>query len=115
MPSFVSGQIAALGPFFHDALGGAVTTIAASVAAFAIGIVLGSILLVVRLHGGRVLAGLGLVYVHGVRRTPALFPMLGGDHVLPSGAQLPPSPLPARPLPLPVNTPPHRFHVLRAA
>ncbi len=115
MPSFVSTQIATLGPFFHDVLGGAAITIVASIVAFAIGIVLGSILLLARLHGGRVLASLVLAYVSVIRGTPALIQMLVAYYVLPSVLNLPLSPLQAGILALAMNTAAYVSEILRGS
>jgi len=115
MPSFVSTQIATLGPFFHDVLGGAAITIVASIVAFAIGIVLGSILLSARLHGGRVLASLVLAYVSVIRGTPALIQMLVAYYVLPSILNLPLSPLQAGILALAMNTAAYVSEILRGS
>jgi polar amino acid transport system permease protein len=115
MPSFVSAQIATLGPFFHDVLGGAAITIVASIVAFAIGIVLGSILLLARLHGGRVLASLVLAYVSVIRGTPALIQMLVAYYVLPSILNLPLSPLQAGILALAMNTAAYVSEILRGS
>jgi polar amino acid transport system permease protein len=115
MPSFVSEQIATLGPFFHDVLGGTAITISASIVAFAIGLVLGSILLVVRLYGGRALAWLVLAYVSVIRGTPALIQMLVAYYVLPSVLNLPLSPLQAGILALAMNTAAYVSEILRGA
>ena len=115
MLSFVSAQIAALGPFFHDVLGGALITIAASAVAFAIGIVFGSILLVARLLGGRVLAWLVVGYVSVIRGTPALIQMMVAYYVLPAVLNLPLSPLEAGILALAMNTGAYVSEILRGA
>ena len=91
----LSGLIAALGPFLQDVAEGAVTTIAASVAAFVLGVAIGSLLLPVRQHGGRALAAVVILYVSVIRGTPALIQMLVAYYVLPSVLNLPLSPLQA--------------------
>ena len=115
MFSFLSDQIATLGPFLHDVAAGAVITIAASVAAFALGIVIGALLLLVRQHGGRVLASLVIVYVSVIRGTPALIQMLVAYYVLPAVLNLPLSPLQAGVLALALNAAAYVSEILRGA
>ena len=111
----LSSQLAALGPFLHDVAEGTVTTIAASVAAFVLGIVIGSLLLLVRQHGGRTLAGVVIVYVSVIRGTPALIQMLVAYYVLPAVLNLPLSPLQAGILALALNTAAYVSEILRGA
>jgi polar amino acid transport system permease protein len=111
----LSGLIAALGPFLHDVAEGAATTIAASVVAFALGVVIGSLLLLVRQHGGRALAVVVIFYVSVIRGTPALIQMLVAYYVLPSVLHLPLSPLQAGILALALNTAAYVSEILRGA
>ncbi|MDN7182996.1 amino acid ABC transporter permease [Caballeronia sp. SEWSISQ10-4 2] len=111
----LSSQLAALGPFLHDVAEGAITTIAASVAAFVLGIVIGSLLLLLRQHGGRTLAGVVIVYVSVIRGTPALIQMLVAYYVLPAVLNLPLSPLQAGILALALNTAAYVSEILRGA
>ncbi len=111
----LSSQFAALGPLLHDVAEGAATTIAASVAAFVLGIMIGSLLLLVRQHGGRTLAGVVIVYVSVIRGTPALIQMLVAYYVLPAVLNLPLSPLQAGILALALNTAAYVSEILRGA
>ncbi|MEA3124248.1 MAG: hypothetical protein QOD67_1267 [Caballeronia sp.] len=111
----LSGLIAALGPFLQDVAEGAVTTIAASVAAFVLGVAIGSLLLLVRQHGGRALAAVVILYVSVIRGTPALIQMLVAYYVLPSVLNLPLSPLQAGILALALNTAAYVSEILRGA
>ena len=111
----LSNLIVALGPFLHDVAEGAVTTIAASVMAFALGMVTGSLLLLVRQHGGRALAAFVILYVSVIRGTPALIQMLVAYYVLPSVLHLPLSPLQAGILALALNTAAYVSEILRGA
>ena len=109
MFSFVTG------PFVHDFATGAVTTIVSSVAAFALGILIGSLLLVVRQHGGRALAWLVIAYVSLIRGTPALIQMLVAYYVLPTVLNIPLSPVQAGVLALALNTAAYVSEILRGA
>ena len=111
----LSGLIAALGPFLHDVAEGAATTIAASAVAFALGVVTGSLLLLVRQHGGRALAAVVILYVSLIRGTPALIQMLVAYYVLPAVLHLPLSPLQAGILALALNTAAYVSEILRGA
>jgi polar amino acid transport system permease protein len=109
MLSFLSG------PFVHDFATGAVTTVVSSVAAFALGIVIGSLLLLARQHGGRALAWLVITYVSLIRGTPALIQMLVAYYVLPAVLDIPLSPLQAGILALALNTAAYVSEILRGA
>jgi polar amino acid transport system permease protein len=109
MFSFVTG------PFVHDFATGAVTTIVSSVAAFALGILIGSLLLVLRQHGGRALAWLVIAYVSLIRGTPALIQMLVAYYVLPTVLNIPLSPVQAGVLALALNTAAYVSEILRGA
>jgi polar amino acid transport system permease protein len=80
-----------------------------------LGIVIGSLLLLVRQHGGRTLAGVVIVYVSVIRGTPALIQMLVAYYVLPAVLNLPLSPLQAGILALALNTAAYVSEILRGA
>ncbi|WP_186152751.1 amino acid ABC transporter permease [Burkholderia gladioli] len=111
--SFLGGAM--LGPFLHDVAAGAATTVIASVAAFAIGIVLGALLLLARQHGGRVAAAGVLAYVSLIRGVPALIQMLVAYYVLPALLDITLSPLQAGILALALNTAAYISEILRGA
>ncbi|HEY1998289.1 amino acid ABC transporter permease [Paraburkholderia sp.] len=115
MNSLLGSTVAALRPFFHDLAGGAFTTIATSVVAFALGMVIGVVLLLMRAHGGRVLAGFVIFYVSLIRGTPALIQMLVAYYVLPAVLNVPLSPVQAGILALALNTAAYVSEILRGA
>jgi len=91
------------------------TTVFASVAAFAIGLLLGIALLVVRATGGKAVKVLVAIYVSFMRGTPLLVQLLLAFYVLPSliGIQL--VPLAAGILALSLNTTAYISEILRGA
>ena len=106
---------ASFAPFFQDVVQGAATTAVASVVAFVLGVALGCVLLLVRVHGGRTLAAFVVIYVSFIRGTPALIQMLVAYYVLPSILHLPLSPLAAGILALALNTGAYVSEILRGA
>lgn len=115
MPSAPLIDTAALAPFLHDVAAGAATTLAASVAAFALGLVLGALLLLLRRHGGRVAAAAVIGYVSVIRGVPALIQMLVAYYVLPALLNITLSPLQAGILALALNTAAYVSEILRGA
>jgi len=115
MPAALAQMFAACAPFVHDFATGAATTIGSSVAAFALGTLIGVVLLVVRQRGGRVLAACVVVYVSLIRGTPALIQMLVAYYVLPAVLNIPLAPLPAGILALALNTAAYISEILRGA
>ncbi len=112
---FAGGPLAAVEPFVRDFATGAATTIASSLAAFALGTVIGALLLIARQHGGRVLALLVMGYVSVIRGTPLLIQMLVAYYVLPDVLGIPLAPLPAGILALALNTAAYVSEILRGA
>ena len=106
---------ATVAPFARDFAQGAATTVIASVVAFAIGIAIGSLLLVLRQHGGRLCAACVVVYVSVIRGTPALIQMLIAYYVLPAMLNISIAPLTAGILALALNTAAYVSEILRGA
>ncbi|APR38778.1 amino acid ABC transporter permease [Paraburkholderia sp. SOS3] len=115
MPGTGDGLVATVAPFVRDFAAGAATTIVASVIAFAIGIVIGCVLLLLRQHGGRFFAACVIVYVSVIRGTPALIQMLIAYYVLPAVLNISIAPLPAGILALALNTAAYVSEILRGA
>src|ERR1700754_418443 len=113
MPAALARMFATCAPFVYDFATGAATTVVSSVAAFALGTLIGVLLLVVRQRGGRVLAACVVVYVSLIRGTPALIQMLVAYYVLPAVFNIPLAPLPAGILALALNTAAYISEILR--
>lgn len=105
----------ALAPFFHGVLKGAATTLFTSGIAFAIGLVLGVALLVLRIGGGRVAAAVVTLYVSAMRGTPMLIQLLIAYYVLPSIVGVTIEPITAGILALSLNTAAYISEILRGA
>lgn len=91
------------------------TTLFASITAFAIGLFLGIVLLVVRTSGGKPVAALVTVYVSFMRGTPLLVQLLLAFYVIPSLIDIQLSPLVAGILALAFNTTAYISEILRGA
>lgn len=115
MLSLISAQWHLLRPFLNDIGQGALMTIAASVAAFAIGLVLGAVLLIVRTQCGRAAASVVIVYVSLIRGVPALIQMLVAYYVLPTLLNVQLSPVSAGILALALNTAAYISEIFRGA
>ena len=86
-------QNGALAPFLHGVVSGTAITLAASVAAFVIGIGLGVALLLARLSPYAPVRGLVMLWVSAIRGTPALIHLLLAYYVVPPLLDISVSPL----------------------
>lgn len=102
-------------PFLHDIGTGAVMTLVASLIAFALGLALGAVLLILRTSCGRLPATLVILYVSLIRGTPALIQMLVAYYVVPSLLGINLSPLAAGILALALNTAAYISEIFRGA
>ncbi|MGY6273524.1 amino acid ABC transporter permease [Achromobacter denitrificans] len=105
----------ALSPFYSGALGAAAITILVSVAAFVLGLGLGTCLMVVRVTCAAPFPHLVRLYVSLMRGTPLLIQLLIAFYVIPSLVGIELSPLAAGILALTCNTAAYISEILRAA
>ncbi|KAG0751931.1 hypothetical protein G6F24_013918 [Rhizopus arrhizus] len=108
-------QNGALAPFLHGVVSGTAITIAASAAAFAIGIVLGVALLLARMSPYAPLRGVVMLWVSAIRGTPALLRMLIAYDVVPPLLGISVSPIAAGIGALAGNTSAYIVEILRGA
>lgn len=108
-------QNGALAPFLHGVVSGTAITLAASVAAFAIGIGLGVALLLARLSPYAPVRGLVMLWVSAIRGTPALIHLLLAYYVVPPLLDISVSPLAAGIGALACNTSAYIVEILRGA
>ncbi|WP_066459241.1 amino acid ABC transporter permease [Castellaniella caeni] len=114
MIDFLTAQ-GALDPFYAGVLRASGVTILASVAAFCLGLCLGTVILFVRVKGARPLKALARLYVSVIRGTPLLIQLLIAYYVIPTVLQIELSPMEAGILALACNTAAYISEILRGA
>lgn len=105
----------ALRPFYDGVVQGAGVTLYSSSLAFAIGLGLGTLLMVLRIIGGPIARAVVVVYVSAVRGTPLLIQLLIAYYVVPNMLGTSISPMTAGVLALALNTTAYVSEILRAA
>jgi polar amino acid transport system permease protein len=105
----------ALKPFYDGVMQGAGVTLFTSSLAFAIGLGLGTVLMVLRMTGGAIARAMIVVYVSAMRGTPLLIQLLIAYYVVPNMLGISMSPMTAGVLALALNTTAYVSEILRAA